>query len=123
MTPLEPPPMATTQLYDATNRHHRGRDRWKPTGYGPEPSEDGTENLRFGLVTIGYDHAKVTRYLEDDCGFESDQPRGKLGSSRAFSKLQAKMNSGDHVLNFVHGPNMNWWQAVASTLSLQCMLN
>ncbi|MCY4441329.1 MAG: alpha/beta hydrolase [Deltaproteobacteria bacterium] len=148
--------MATTQLYYATNRHYRGRDRWKPTGYGPESSEDGTENLRFGLVTIRYDHATVAGYLADDCGFgagngeklsryfygqrskatinafaeelskeanESDQPRGKLGSSRAFSELQAKMNRGDHVLIFVHGPNMNWWEAVASALSLQCMLN
>ncbi len=148
--------MATTQLYYATNRHHRGRERWKPTGYGPEPSEDGTENLRFGLVTLRYDDAKVATYLEDDCGFgagdgeklaryfydqrgkatinafteelsreanESDQPQGKLGSSRVFSELQAKMNSGDHVLIFVHGPNMNWWQAVASAFSLQCMLS
>lgn len=148
--------MATAQLYYATNRHHRGRERWKPTGYGAEPSEDGTENLRFGLVTIRFDHAKAGRYLEDDCGFgagngeklaryfydqrskatinafteelskeanESDQPRRKLGSSRAFSELQAKMNNGDHVLIFVHGLNVNWWEAVASAFGLQCMLN
>ena len=61
--------MARTQLYYVTNRRHRGRDRWQPSGYGPEPSKDGTENLRFGLVTIACDDARVAEHLDDECGF------------------------------------------------------
>ena len=61
--------MVTTQLYYATNRRHRGRERWKPTGYGSEPSRDGTENLRFGRVTIPVDDGQVAQCLEDECGF------------------------------------------------------
>lgn len=148
--------MATTQLYYATNRRHRGRDRWQPVGYGPQPSRDGTENLRFGRVTISVDDEQIAQYLQDDCGFgpgngeklagyffkqrtdatieafpeillkdenESHQPQRKLGSARAFSDLRQKMIDGDHVLVFIHGFNVSWWDAVASAASLQCMLN
>ena len=148
--------MATTQVYYATNRRHRGTDRWRPTGYGPEPSKDGAENLRFGRVTIRYDQARVKRWLDEDCGFgtgngeklvryflarrsdatieafpeelrkdenESMQRQAKLGSAQAFSELRRRMNNGDHVLIFIHGFNVNWWEAVASAASLQCMLN
>ena len=148
--------MGTAQLYYATNRRHRGPDRWKPTGYGIEPSKDGTENLRFGLVTIPFDDEQVAQCLEEDCGFgtgngrkftryfsyqrraanieafaedllneenESTQPRRRLGSARAFSALRQKMIRGDHVLVFVHGFNVSWWEAVGSAVSLQCMLD
>ena len=148
--------MATMQLYYATNRRHRGRNRWKPLGYGAEPSKDGTENLRFGVVTIPSDDKRVAQHLQDDCGFgtgngeklagyffdqrgnatihafpevllkdesESTQPRRRLGSARVFSALREKMSAGDQVLVFVHGFNVTWWEAVASAVSLQCMLN
>ena len=148
--------MGTAQLYYATNRRHRGKDRWKPTGYGIEPSKDGTENLRFGLVSMPFDDEQVARCLEEDCGFgtgngqrltrhfllkrraatieafaehllkqedESAQPRRQLGSARAFSALHQKIRNGDHVLVFVHGFNVSWWEAVASAFSLQLMLN
>ena len=148
--------MATTQVYYATNRRHRGADRWHPTGYGPEPSKDGAENLRFGRVTIRYDQARAARWLEEDCGFgtgngeklaryflarrrdatieafpeelrkdenESTQRQAMLGSAQAFSELHRKMKEGDHVVIFVHGFNVSWWEAVASAASLQCMLN
>ncbi len=61
--------MAKLSLYYATNRRHRGKDRWQPTSYGPEPSKDGTENLRFGAVTMEYDSARADRLLKRDCGF------------------------------------------------------
>ena len=148
--------MATTQLYYATNRRHRGEDRRKPTAYGTEPSKDGTENLRFGLVNLPFDDKQVARHLQNDCGFgtgngeklaryflgqrrhatieafsevllkdesESTQSRRKLGSARAFSALREKMRRGGHVLVYVHGFNVSWWEAVASAVSLQSMLN
>ena len=152
----EAQPLDRIQIYYATNRRHRGLDRWQPTGYGIEPSKDGTENLRFGMVTLHCDGGKVAECLEADCGFgtgdgvrlaryffeqrrsatieafredlrkeqnESTQPRQNLGSTRAFSELRDKMVAGDHVLIFVHGYNVTWWEAVASAASLQCMLN
>lgn len=61
--------MARQTLYYATNRGHKGRDRWRPTSYGPEPSEDGTENLRFGKVTLDVDEARVSRCYTRDTGF------------------------------------------------------
>ncbi|MDE0342158.1 MAG: alpha/beta hydrolase [Deltaproteobacteria bacterium] len=147
--------MATTQVYYATNRRHHGADRWHPTGYGQESSKDGTENLRFGRVTIRYDQARAARWLEEGCGFgagngekpakyflarrsdatieafpedirkdenETTRPQAKLGSARPFSELHRRMD-GDHVLIFVHGFNVSWWEAVASVASLQSMLN
>lgn len=64
-------------LYYATNRGHRGRDRWKPTGYGPDFSETemvdpetgkttkkaSAQNLRFGKVTWTLDAAEVDKRL------------------------------------------------------------
>lgn len=57
--------MTTTQAHYATKRCRRGADRWHPTGYGPEPSTDGTENLRFGRVTIRYDQTPTARRLDN----------------------------------------------------------
>ena len=47
------------KIYYATNRRHKGRQRWAPTSYGTEFSKDGTENLRLGKVTLQADAAKV----------------------------------------------------------------
>lgn len=44
--------MANLDLYFATNRRHKGRDRWNPSSYGTDFSSDGMENLRLGKVTI-----------------------------------------------------------------------
>lgn len=52
---------ARTTLYFATNRRHRGRDRWRPSGYTGEFSRDGMENLRFGKLTVTVDSARVDR--------------------------------------------------------------
>lgn len=61
--------MAETTLYYATNRRHRGRDRWTPTSYGTDWSRDGSENLRFGRVTLPYDEARAEIHLNEDTGF------------------------------------------------------
>ena len=66
-------PMDRIHVYYATNRRHRGLDRWQPTGYGIEPSKDGTENLRFGMVTLPCDGRKVAECL--DCGTANDDIR------------------------------------------------
>ena len=138
------------------NRRHAGRSRWFPTGYGTDPSRDGSENLRFGKVEFPFDKDDVNRILEQDCGFgtgdgkqlasylydhrqaatieafrerlqknvsESRQPNRQLGSTRAFRELQALMNQGCDALIYIHGFNVNWWQAVTSALSLQFVLN
>lgn len=84
--------MAISQLYYVTNRRHQGRNRWQPTGYGSEPSKDGTENLRFGRVTIRFDHSKVAELLREDCGFGSgngERLAGYLFDQRTVAKITA----------------------------------
>ena len=61
--------MVETTIYFATNRRHEGHDRWRPTGYGIEPSRDQGQNLRFGMVRAQYEQAKVDEALATDCGF------------------------------------------------------
>ena len=61
--------MTEATLYFATNRRHKGRDRWNPGGYTGEPSGDGAENLRFGRVSLPCDADKVGKFLAGDCGF------------------------------------------------------
>jgi esterase/lipase superfamily enzyme len=61
--------MTQCSLYYATNRRHRGKDRWHPSSYGPEASRDGTENLRFGRVDVEYDSATVAGLLRAPSGF------------------------------------------------------
>ena len=55
--------METATLYYATNRAHRGKDRWRPQGYSGKPSNDGAENLRFGKLTLQVDPSVVRRHL------------------------------------------------------------
>ena len=61
--------MTAYTLYYATNRAHKGRDRWRPSGYGAEFSEDGSENLRFGKVTVNANPDQVARHLARGIGF------------------------------------------------------
>ena len=55
--------MATLSLYYGTNRGHEGADRWNPTGYGTRFSSDGSENLRFGRISLSVDSAKLKSFL------------------------------------------------------------
>jgi esterase/lipase superfamily enzyme len=63
--------MARLDVYFATNRRHRGRDRWNPSGYGTDWSRDGAENLRFGRVSLQYDARKAAKHLQTDVRFGS----------------------------------------------------
>jgi Alpha/beta hydrolase of unknown function (DUF900) len=58
----------TYKLFFATNRGHEGSNRWKPEGYGPKPSQDGIDNLRFGEVEVKADPMEVKTYLTKDLG-------------------------------------------------------
>jgi len=63
--------MARLTLYYATNRNHEGRNRWRPDSYGKKFSNDGMENLRFGVVSVEADDKKIDKYLNadmKDCG-------------------------------------------------------
>ncbi|MGE0621111.1 MAG: alpha/beta hydrolase [Pseudomonadales bacterium] len=55
--------MVDLTLYYATNRGHTGKNRWRPTGYGNDVSEDGTENLRFGQVVLQADEDDISKAL------------------------------------------------------------
>ena len=56
--------MKDIKLYFATNRKHKGKDQWAPSGYGKRFSQDGHENLRFGELTTQFDQNKVQKYIE-----------------------------------------------------------
>lgn len=68
-------------------------------------------------------NAKIEAFRETLDVHETDSDETKLGSSRTFAELQAAMNNGCDVLVFVHGFNVSWWEAVASAMSLQLLLN
>lgn len=58
-------------LYYATNRNYVGKDRWHPTRYGAKFSDDGIENLRFGIVTVEAEEQRIEKFLDTmirDCG-------------------------------------------------------
>lgn len=54
--------MTEYTLYYATNRKHKG-SRWQPDAYGKKFSDDGMENLRFGVVTVTADEKTVSKHL------------------------------------------------------------
>lgn len=61
--------MATYELFYATNRNHKGDDRWNPTGYGTGFSTDGLENLRFGKLILRADENMVGVFLKQSGGY------------------------------------------------------
>jgi esterase/lipase superfamily enzyme len=58
--------MVEHKLFYATNRNHEGEDRWHPKSYGKKFSDDGMENLRFGVVTVNVDDVEVAKHLNAD---------------------------------------------------------
>lgn len=60
--------MKTLPLYYATNRKHEGKNRWRPDGYGTKFSDDGSENLRFGKLTIQAEERKMNEFLSAPVG-------------------------------------------------------
>ena len=66
--------MTEATIYFATNGRHEGANRWKPTGYGIEPSDGHqAQNLRFGTVAAAYEQSRVDEALQADCGFGAGQ--------------------------------------------------
>ena len=78
--------MAKFKLYYATNRNHVGNDRWHPDSYGTKFSDDGMENLRFGVVTVTADDNEVAKWLNSDmkdCGVGDGESLGSYLSGCA----------------------------------------
>ncbi len=139
------------ELFYATNRKHKG-DRWRPSAYGPDFSNDGAENLRFGRLTVEADEARVKQFLEKKHGdgeglahylsgqakraniqAYSERIKSKIpdhhqadavyGSLAMFKDLKAIMQDGCDMLSYIHGFNVAWNKAVGAALALQSMLN
>ena len=55
--------MATTKLYFATNRNHKGNSQWAPKKYGKKFSNDGHENVRFGELSLQYSSVEVKGFI------------------------------------------------------------
>ncbi|KAA1189141.1 alpha/beta hydrolase [Pseudohalioglobus sediminis] len=78
--------MARLKLYYATNRRHEGRNRWRPTGYSRHFSQDGIENLRFGVVRVTALKRDINACLERDMS-----PNG-TGNGEALASYLAKQS-------------------------------
>ena len=51
------------------------------------------------------------------------QAKSRFGSSRTLRDLRREMENGSDVLIFIHGFTVDWWDAVASAMSLEFTLN
>ena len=144
--------MLTLSIYYATNRNHIG-ERWSPDSYGQDFSADRANNLRFGQVTVDVSANKVKDYLNDTVNkragdgeslasyiekklrkkhhisaFEepenlSSSTNSPLPSTLVFQELKKQMETKRDLVVFIHGFNVDWFEAVASALALELMLN
>lgn len=144
--------MLTLTLYYATNRNHIG-DRWSPDSYGQDFSADRANNLRFGQVSVDVSANKVQEHLNSTvdnrsgdgeslaCYIEkklrkkhlinafeepdslADTTTAQLPSVKAFQALKKQMETKQDLVIFIHGFNVDWFEAVASALALELMLN
>jgi esterase/lipase superfamily enzyme len=144
--------MLTLSLYYATNRNHLG-ERWSPDSYGQDFSTDRANNLRFGRVTVDVSANKVKYYLNDTVNkragdgeslasyiekksrkkhhisafeepeYSSNTTNSPLPSSLVFQELKKQMETKRDLVVFIHGFNVDWFEAVASALALELMLN
>ena len=112
------------ELYYVTNRRHRGDDQWAPNRYGNEPSESGTENLRFGKVVLPYEHDDVLQHLRRDCGFGKGDG-GTLAGSLAARVSEAHITAFKETLevseNDATQPKRRFGSTVALTELQQAM--
>lgn len=144
--------MLTLSLYYATNRNHLG-ERWSPDSYGQDFSADRANNLRFGRVTVDVSANKVKDYLHDTVNkragdgeslasyiekklrkkhhisafeepeYSSTTTNSPLPSTLVFQELKKQMETKRDLVVFIHGFNVDWFEAVASALALELMLN
>ncbi|SEL86486.1 Esterase/lipase superfamily enzyme [Colwellia chukchiensis] len=144
--------MLTLTLYYATNRNHIGQ-RWTPSSYGQDFSSDRSNNLRFGRVTLEVSASKIQQLLNKKVASrigdgealsayietklrkkhhiqaypEPADPTtastAELASTTAFQALKAQMETKRDLVVFIHGFNVDWYEAVASAMALELMLN
>ena len=55
--------MSKYTLYYVTNRGYEGDNKMSPDRYGKKFSDSGSENLRFGKLTVEADATKVAKFL------------------------------------------------------------
>ena len=141
--------MLTLTLYYATNRHHIG-DRWSPDSYGQYFSADRPNNLRFGRISVEVGANKVRDYLNNTVNHRSgdgenlsryiekklrkkhlitpfkepeSDSSAPLASTTVFQELKKQMETKRDLVVFIHGFNVDWFEALASALALELMLN
>lgn len=78
--------MATTSLFFATNRKHKGKDRWHPTGYGKDFSKDGIQNLRFGELTLEVNNSEIQKFLNKKVNKRTGDGEGLSGYLAKLAK-------------------------------------
>lgn len=145
--------MEKVKLFFATNRKHKGKNRWAPQTYGTIFSSDGRENLRFGELELSFDKPTVDKYLSKKfkgnrigdgenlsgyfsnrskeatiTAYKDDTAEEKIShennsSTFLFRNLKDVMMKNADALIYIHGFNVSWDEAVGGALSLQFMLN
>lgn len=137
--------MITLNLFYATNRNHIG-ERWTPSHYGQNFSQDRANNLRFGKVSVKVSKQQINHFLHEKQGdgealatylteqlkkhqniaaFKElhNQTIAQLPSTTAFKAIKQHMETKRDVVVFIHGFNVDWFEAVASAMALELMLN
>jgi len=82
--------MSKLKLYFATNRRHKGRDQWHPTGYDTTFSLDGMENLRVGSLTVEVDDDRVAKSLKEELG------HGTGNGEKLSTYIASRVRSAKH---------------------------
>mgnify|MGYP001182401866 FL=1 len=144
--------MLTLTLYYATNRNHIG-PRWSPKSYGQDFSADRSNNLRFGRITVEVSREKIKHFQSHNVDNRAGDGEGlsayiekklrkkhlisafkepeestdsisaPLASTTAFHELKKQMEAKRDLVIFIHGFNVDWFEAVASAMALELMLN
>ena len=95
--------MDPVRVYFATNRNPEGPDE-KPTGFGPNFSPSGLQDLRFGQALV-----QDGKIISMDC--LPDEPNA--GSDSMFAEIKAKMaQDGRDTLIMIHGYDTTFEKAV-----------
>ena len=101
--------MPAVRLFYATNRAHTGRDRAAPTGYGSRFSEDGIENLRFGVVSFEAEQRQIDRCVKRriDGGIGDGKSLGEyfLKQVKKTMSIQPYLEAIDRTISDTEQPN------------------
>jgi len=86
---------------------------------------DGSALAAHLLKKAQRDRAEITAFEErlDTHVSDREQGRTRFGSRRSYTELRRAMRGGVDVVVFVHGFNVSWWEAAASAMALQFVLN